>query len=135
MKSKDTRTAARSALLLMRDHAQARLKDYASRHRMRVTGWHFMIDSLIVSEKGEDRVSESGLVMMRCTGPRYYCVRITVDSDATASAESASEDILELAAERVAHLIFARDGWTQTKAIKKQTDEIVKDAKPAPEGE
>lgn len=134
MNSKDTRTAARSALLLMRNHAQARLKDYASRHRMRVTGWHFMIDSLIVSEKGKDRVSESGLVMMRCTGPRYYCVRITVDSDATASPESSTElDILELAAERVAHLIFAREGWTQTKAIKKQTDEIVKDAKPAPE--
>ena len=133
---KDTKFAARSALIMMRDHSKARLKAYATRHRMRVTGWHFMIDSSIISDKDGDRVSESGLVLMRCTGPRFFCIRITVDSDGTASAEATGEmPILNVDEERVAHLIFARDGWTQTKAIKKQSEKIVENAKRAPDQE
>jgi hypothetical protein len=134
MANKDTKFAARTALILMRDHAQQRMKAYATRHRMRPTGWHFMIDSSIVSDKGIDRVSESALVLMRCTGPRYFCVRVTVDSDTVATPE-APADILEVDQERVAHLIFDRDGWTQTKAIKRQSDKIVENAKPAPDQE
>ncbi|MCB9895930.1 MAG: hypothetical protein H6839_15895 [Planctomycetes bacterium] len=129
--NKDTKLAARSALIMMRDHAKARLKAYATRHRMRETGWHFMIDSSIISGKDGDRVSESGLVLMRCTGPRYFCIRVTVDSDSPSTPEATSEmPILDVDAERVAHLIFSRDGWTQTKAIKKQSDKIVENAKP-----
>lgn len=41
----DVRTAVRSALMLLRDHARQRLSQYATRHRMRPTGWHFMIDA------------------------------------------------------------------------------------------
>ena len=131
---KDTKFAARSALVMMRDHAKARLKAYATRHRMRETGWHFMIDSSIVSGKDGDRVSESALVLMRCSGPRYFCIRVTVDSDKLSNPEEHSEmPILAVDAERVAHLIFARDGWTQTKAIKKQSDKIVENATPAPD--
>lgn len=133
---KDTKFAARSALIMMRDHAKARLKAYATRHRMRETGWHFMIDSSIISGKDGDRVSESGLVLMRCTGPRYFCIRITVDSDRVASPEATGDmPILDVDSERVAHLIFSRDGWTQTKAIKKQSEKIVENAKPAPDQE
>ncbi|MCA8916633.1 MAG: hypothetical protein KDB90_14670 [Planctomycetes bacterium] len=128
---KDTRFAARSALIMMRDHAKARLKAYATRHRMRETGWHFMIDSSIVRGKDGDHVSESGLVLLRCTGPRYFCVRVTVDSNSLSTPEATTEmPILDVDAERVTHLIFSRDGWTQTKAIKKQSDKIVENAKP-----
>ena len=111
--SKDTKLAARSALVMMRDHAKARLKAYATRHQMRETGWHFMIDSSIVSGKDGDRVSESALVLMRCSGPRFFCIRITVDSDKLTNPESSSDmAILAVDQERVAHLSFARDGWT-----------------------
>jgi hypothetical protein len=133
---KDTKFAARSALIMMRDHARERLKAYATRHRMRETGWHFMIDSSIVSGKDGDRISESGLVLLRCTGPRYFCIRVTVDSDKIVTPEATGEmPILAVDNERVAHLIFSRDGWTQTKAIKKQSDKIVENAKPVTDEE
>jgi hypothetical protein len=132
MAKKTNRVAARSALIMMRDHARERMKAYATKHRLRETGWHFMIDSSIVSDKGGERVSESGLVLMRATGPRYFCMRVTVDSDQAATPEALPE-ILEVDQERVAHLIFDRDGWTQTKAIKKQSDRIVENATPAPD--
>jgi len=134
MAKKETRIAARNALIMMRDHARERMKAYATRHRMRETGWHFMIDSSIVNDKGVDRVSESGLVLMRCTGPRYFCVRVTVDSDELAKPDAISTaDILAVDEERVAHLIFDRSGWTQTQTIKKQSDKIIETAKPAPD--
>lgn len=132
MAKKTNRVAARSALVMMRDHARYRMSAYATKHRMRPTGWHFMIDASIVSDKGVDRVTESALVLMRCTGPRYFCVRITVNSDTAANPELPAE-ILEVDQERVAHLIFDRDGWTQTKAIKKQSDKIIENATPAPD--
>lgn len=130
MAKKDTRVAARNALILMRDHARERMKAYATRHRLRETGWHFMIDSSTAGS-GE-RVTESALVIMRSTGPRYFCVRISVDSDSITRPESPAE-ILEVDQERVAHLIFDRSGWTMTKAIKKQSDKIVENAQPAPD--
>jgi hypothetical protein len=129
MAQKDTRVAARNALVMLRDHARERMKAYATRHRLRETGWHFMIDS---STAGDNRVTESALVIMRCTGPRFFCVRITVDSDSITKPEAPAE-ILEVDQERVAHLIFDRSGWTQTKAIKKQSDKIIENALPAPD--
>jgi hypothetical protein len=132
MAKKTNRVAARSALIMMRDHARVRMKAYATKHRLRETGWHFMIDSSIVSGKDGERVLESGLVLMRATGPRYFCMRVTVDSGKAATPEALPE-ILEVDQERVAHLIFDRDGWTQTKAIKKQSDRIVENATPAPD--
>jgi len=131
MAKKTNKIATRNALIMLRDHARERMKAYATKHRLRETGWHFMIDSSIVSEKGVDRVTESALVLMRATGPRFFCVRITVNSDAASNPEVPTE-ILEVDQERVAHLIFDRDGWTQTQAIKKQSDKIVENATPAP---
>jgi hypothetical protein len=132
MAQKDTRVAARNALIMMRDHAQERMKAYATRHRLRETGWHFMIDSSIAMQGGVERVTESALVIMRCTGPRFFCVRISVDSDQVTSVDAPAE-ILEVDQERVAHLIFDRSGWTQTKSIKRQSDKIIENATPAPD--
>jgi hypothetical protein len=123
----------RQALYLMRDHARMRLKEYATRHRMRQTGWHFMLDQVSTGGKG----GGSGLVLMRCAGERYFCIRVTVeaegDSVGVLGGDEAQLDILHVDPERVAHLIFTRDTWTETQAIKKQTDDIVKNAEPAPE--
>lgn len=119
---------------MLRDHARARLKGYATRHRMRPTGWHFMLDSR--SNTADGGLVESALVIMRCAGERYYCVRVQVEADAegrTNTPEKLGErDILTIDMDRVAHLIFSRDGWTETKAIKKDSDKIIEDARPAP---
>lgn len=126
----DAKTSVRAGLLLMRDHARERLIAYATRHRMRPTGWHFMIDS---ATGGGASFTESALVIMQCTGARYYCMRITVDSGATAPLDATHLEILSLDSERVAHLIFSRDGWSETRAVKKQSDKIVENAMPAPD--
>lgn len=120
---------------MMRDHARMRLKGYATRHRMRPTGWHFMLDQLKSTSEGG--VIESALVIMRCSGERYYCIRVSVEADAegrTTTQEKLGErDILTIDMDRVAHLIFSRDGWTETRAIKKDSDKIIEDAQPAPD--
>ena len=125
----------RQALYLMRDHARMRLKEYATRHSMRPTGWHFLLDQVTTAAKG----GGSGLVLMRCSGDRYFCIRVTVEAEGDGvnvlPGDSNSLDILHVDSERVAHLIFTRDSWTETQVIKKQTDDIVKTAKPAPPSE
>ena len=127
----DVRTAVRSALMMLRDHARNRLSQYATRHRMRPTGWHFMIDA---SSAASDRISESALVIMKTTGALYFAIRITITSDTLESIPDAGMlEILQLDEDRVAHLIFSRDGWTETKAVKKQSDKIVENAMPAPD--
>lgn len=127
----DLKTAVRSALMLLRDHARKRLAQYATRHRMRPTGWHFMIDA---SSAASDRISESALIIMRTVGARYFAIRVTIVSDGLSKLPDASSlEILQLEEDRVAHLIFSRDGWTETRAVKKQSDKIVENAMPAPD--
>ena len=127
----DVRKAVHSALLLLRDHARQRLSQYATRHRMRPTGWHFMIDA---SSGAGGKVMESGLVIMKTTGTLYFAIRISISSDTLDKLPDASVlEILQLQEDRVAHLIFSRDGWTETRAVKKQSDKIVENAMPAPD--
>lgn len=126
----------RQALYLMRDHARMRLKEYATRHQMRPTGWHFLLDQMATRGEGG---TGSGLVLMRCSGERYFCIRVTVEAGGDGAnvlpSEDAQLDILDVDSERVAHLIFARESWTETQSIKKHTDDIVLNSKPAPEPE
>lgn len=106
----------------------------AIRQHMRPTGWHFMLDS---SSTGGASASQSALVVMRCNGDRYYCIRVSAKADVkgrTVASESKSErDILTIDQDRVAHLLFSRDGWTETRAIKKESDKIIENATPAPD--
>ncbi|MBZ0135654.1 MAG: hypothetical protein K8I27_04720 [Planctomycetes bacterium] len=127
----DLRTAVRSALMLLREHARQRLSQYATRHRMRPTGWHFMIDA---SSGAGGKLTESGLVLMKTSGTLYFAIRISIASDGLNKLPDASTlEILQLDEARVAHLIFSRDGWTETRAVKKQSDKIVENAMPAPD--
>ena len=139
----DVKLAVRSALMLLRDHARQRLSQYATRHRMRPTGWHFMLDA---SSAAGDKLMESALVIMKTTGTLYFAIRqelialrdngvaILVISDELDKVPDASMlEILQLDEDRVAHLIFSRDGWSETKAVKKQSDKIVENAMPAPD--
>lgn len=124
----------RQALYLMRDHARMRLKEYATRHGLRPTGWHFLLDQM--ATRGNSGTG-SGLVLMRCSGERFFCIRVTIESGEEGSNVLAGDtnqlDILNVDSERVAHLIFARESWTETQVIKKHTDDIVKNSKPAAE--
>lgn len=127
----DVRTAVRSALMLLRDHARQRLSQYATRHRMRPTGWHFMIDA---SSGAGGRLSESALVIMKTAGTLYFAIRVSITSDGLEQLPDAGAlEILQLDEDRVSHLIFSRDGWTETRAVKKQSDKIVENAMPAPD--
>jgi len=129
--SDDVKVAVRSALMLLRDHARQRLSQYATRHRMRPTGWHFMLDA---SSAAGDKLMESALVIMKTTGTLYFAIRISVISDELDKVPDASMlEILQLDEDRVAHLIFSRDGWSETRAVKKQSDKIVENAMPAPD--
>lgn len=117
--------------MLLREHARQRLSQYATRHRMRPTGWHFMIDA---SSGAGGKLTESGLVLMKTSGTLYFAIRISIASDGLNKLPDASTlEILQLDEARVAHLIFSRDGWTETRAVKKQSDKIVENAMPAPD--
>ena len=98
---------------------------------MRPTGWHFMLDA---SSAAGDKLMESALVIMKTTGTLYFAIRISVISDELDKVPDASMlEILQLDEDRVAHLIFSRDGWSETRAVKKQSDKIVENAMPAPD--